>query len=132
MSARRAGMSLIEVIFAIVILSTVLLAMAQFGRQFVTAEGKARWVGIASDLVTARLELIRAHDSYRTLAIYAGTETATSTTARPSMAHAPGFSRTTEVTRDSTATRDQTRITVTVFGGGLASPLVKSITLAAP
>ncbi len=135
MSGRRhapRGMSLIEVIFAIIILSTVLLAMAQFGRQFVRAEGQARWVVLGSDLAVARLELVRAHDDYRTLSRYAGTETWTSTTAQPSMAHAVGFSRTTAVTRDSTATQDQTRVTVTVFGGGLTSPVVKSMTLAAP
>ena len=125
-------MSLIEVVFAIVILLTVLLAMTQFGRQFVKAEGQARWVALASDLATARLELIRAHDDYRTVSRYAGTETSASATAQPTMAHAPGFSRTTAVTRDSTATKDQTRVTVTVFGGGLATPLVKSIILAAP
>lgn len=125
-------MSLIEVLFAIVILLTVLLAMSQFGRQFVKAEGKARWVALASDLAAARLELIRAHDDYRTLSRYVGTETAASASAQPSMAHAPGFSRTTAVTRDSSASRDQTRITVTVFGGGMAAPLVKSMTVAAP
>jgi Tfp pilus assembly protein PilV len=125
-------MSLIEVVFAIVILLTVLLAMTQFGRQFVKAEGQARWVVLASDLAVARLELIRAHDDYRTLSQYAGTETSTSATAQPTMAHAPGFSRTTAVTRDSTAAKDQTRVSVTVFGGGLAAPLVKSMILAAP
>lgn len=128
----RPGMSLIEVIFAIALLLTVLLAMTQFGNQFVRAEGQARWVALASDLATARLEFIRGHDQYATLSRYAGTVTSTDTTAQPTMAHAPGFSRTTAVTRDSTGTRDQTRITVTVFGGGLATPLVKSITLAAP
>jgi len=129
-------MSLIEVLFAIVILLTVLLAMTQFGRQFVKAEGQARWVALASDLAAARLELIRAHDDYRTLSRYAGTETSASAsasaTAQPTMAHAPGFSRTTAVTRDSSAAKDQTRVTVTVFGGGLAAPLVKSMLLAAP
>ena len=128
----RHGMSLIEVVFAIAILLTVLLAMTQFGRQFVKAEGQARWVALASDLATARLELIRAHDDYRTVSRYVGTETSASAAAQPTMAHAPGFSRTTDVTRDSTATKDQTHITVTVFGGGLAAPLVKSMTLAAP
>jgi len=125
-------MSLIEVLFAIVILLTVLLAMTQFGRQFVKAEGQARWVALASDLAAARLELIRAHDDYRTLSRYAGTETSASATAQPTMAHAPGFSRTTAVTRDASAAKDQTRVTVTVFGGGLAAPLVKSMLLAAP
>ena len=124
-------MGLIEVVFAIVILLTVLLAMTQFGRQFVKAEGQARWVVLASDLAVARLELIRAHDDYRTLSRYAGTETSTSATAQPTMAHAPGFSRTTAVTRDSSAVKDQTRVTVTVFGGGLAVPLVQSMIVAA-
>lgn len=114
----RRGMSLIEVIFAIVILSGVLLAMTRFGDRFVKSSGQARWVAIASDLAGARLEFIRAWDDRTALATeFQGLEVSAQGTPRPTMSHAPGFSRLTTVTTVSGTNR--VRVTVVAFGMGV-------------
>ena len=130
--AARPGMTIIEVVFAILILSGVTLAMASFGQSFSRASNSAGWFALASDLATGRLEAIRAEPSYSALATYAGTETSATTTALPAMTHAPGFTRVTAVQRDSTSGHDWTRVTVTVSATQLATPVTKSMTVAKP
>ncbi|MEK0430219.1 MAG: hypothetical protein RL139_23 [Gemmatimonadota bacterium] len=125
-------MTIIEVVFAILILSGVTLAMATFGRSFTNASNSAAWFVLASDLATGRLEAIRAESNYSALSGYAGTETSATTTAVPSMAYAPGFTRITTVQRDSTSGHDWTRITVTISSTRLATALTKSLTVAKP
>lgn len=130
--ALRRGMTIVEVVFAILILSGVTLAMVSFGQSFSRASGTARWFALASDLAASRLEVIRAEPNYSALAGYAGTETSATTTARPSMVHAPGFTRVTAVQRDSTSGHDFVRVTVTVSAPQLTTAVTKSMTVAAP
>jgi len=125
-------MTIIEVVFAILILSGVTLAMATFGQSFTRASNSAGWFALASDLASGRLEAIRTEPNYSALSSYAGTETASTTTAVPTMAHAPGFTRVTAVQRDSTSGHDWTRVTVTVSASQLAAPVTKSMTVAKP
>ena len=125
-------MTIVEVVFAILILSGVTLAMVSFGQSFSRASGTARWFALASDLAASRLEVMRAEPNYGALAGYAGTETSATTTALPSMVHAPGFTRVTAVRRDSTSGHDFVRVTVTVSAPQLTTPVTKSMTVAAP
>lgn len=119
-------MTLVEVLFAIVLLSGVMLAMAQFGQRFIRVSRESANIAFASDLAYARLELIRAHPTYSGLSGFATTETSATSGARPSMADAPGFTRVTTVQRDSSATRDVTRVTVTVSALVLSAPVAKT------
>ena len=66
--ALRRGMTIIEVMFAIVILSGVMLAMSRFGQAFTRATRNAANLAMASDLAAARIEVIRAHGTYATIA----------------------------------------------------------------
>ncbi len=123
-------MTLVEVLFAIVLLSGVMLAMARFGQSFIRVSRESAVIAGASDLAYGRLEVVRAHRLYRTLATFAATETSATTAARPSMAEAAGFTRVTTVTRDSTATSDVTRVTVTVTSAVLSQPVAKTAVIA--
>ena len=60
-------MTIIEVLFAVVILSGVMLALSRFGQGFARANRNAAYLTTASDLATARLEAARAHGNYATL-----------------------------------------------------------------
>lgn len=128
----RPGMTIVEVVFAILILAGVTLAMATFGQAFSRASSSAGWFALASDLASSRLEAIRAEPTYSALAAYAGTETSATTTAVPSMSHAPGFTRVTAVQRDSTSGHDWTRVTVTISAAQLTTVVTKSMTVAKP
>lgn len=129
---RTRGLTIIEVVFAIAILSGVTLALATFGQQFSRASGKARWVVVASDLATARLEMVRSAPDAASILALRGTETSATTTALPSMVDAPGFTRVTSVTEVSTASERRLRVTVSVSSSRLATPVRKSITVLPP
>jgi prepilin-type N-terminal cleavage/methylation domain-containing protein len=131
----RRGMTLIEVMFAVVILSGVMLALTQFGQAFTRATRDAATLGIASDLATARLEAIRAYPVYDSLSRFAGTETAG--TAYPSMAGFDGFTRQTAVaTRQTTVSgrliTEYKTVTVTVTSPTLSAPVAKSVDIPKP
>lgn len=129
-------MTLIEVLFAVVILSGVMLALSRFGQAFTRATRDAAALGIASDLATARLEVIRAYPHYDSLSVFAGTEA--DSTAYPSMSGYDGFTRQTTVSaarQTTSGTRVITEyktVTVTVTAPTLTSPVSKSLDIAAP
>lgn len=129
----RRGMTIIEVMFAIVILSGVMLAMSRFGQAFTRATRNAANLAVASDLATARLEVVRGHPVYRTLvSTFDGTsETSADAGANPSMQGHPGFTRTTTVTRTTGATTDHVTVTVTVTAAVLTAPVTKTAVIAA-
>ncbi|MFN0098130.1 MAG: Tfp pilus assembly protein FimT/FimU [Gemmatimonadaceae bacterium] len=129
----RRGMTIIEVMFAIVILSGVMLAMSRFGQSFTRAARNAANLAVASDLATARIEAIRGHTVYATLvSTYdAAVETAADTTANPSMTGHAGYTRTTRVVQTSNASIDYTAVTVTVTADVLAQPVTKTAIIAA-
>lgn len=128
----RVGISVIEVVFAIVILAGVTLALARFGQTFSNSSARARWFVLASDLAAARLEVVRGAPDVASALELQGVETSTTAVARPSMAHAPGFTRTTTVTQVGTVDQRQLRVTVTVTGAPLTSPIKKSTTIVIP
>lgn len=131
--AVRRGMTIIEVLFAIVILSGVMLSLARFGQSFTRASRDAAHLAVASDLAAARLEAIRGHPVFATIrSTYDGdVETAASADAEPSMAGYDGYRRTTAIAVDSTATRHLLRVTVTVTAPMLSRPVTKTLHLAA-
>lgn len=124
----RRGMTIIEVLFALVILSGVMLALSRFGTEFSKATRNAANLAIASDLAAGRVQVVRGHAKYTTLVSkYHGTsETSGSTTANPSMSDYAGYTRTTKAVRTTSDTLDYITVTVTVTSSVLKVPMTKS------
>jgi type II secretory pathway pseudopilin PulG len=126
-------MTIIEVMFAIVILSGVMLALSRFGQGFTRATRDAASLSVASDLATARIETIKGHGTYGTLvSLFDGTsETSADVGANPSMSGYDGFLRKTAVTATATDTTDFVTVTVTVTASVLKAPMAKTVVIAA-
>lgn len=125
-------MTIIEVLFAIVIMSGVMLSLARFGQSFTRAARNAANLAIASDLATARLEIVRGHTVYGTIvATYGGVSETSAGAANPSMDGFDGYTRVTAATRAQTDSTDYVTVTVTVSADVLSSPVTKTLVLAA-
>ena len=125
-------MTIIEVLFAIVILSGVMLSLARFGQSFTKATRNAANLAIASDLAMARLEVIRGHTDYGTIvSTYDGASETSGGASNPSMTGYDGYTRSTAATRTTTDTTDFVTVTVTVNASVLTSPIAKTLVIAA-
>jgi prepilin-type N-terminal cleavage/methylation domain-containing protein len=130
-SGLRRGMTLIEVMIAIVILSGAMLGLAKFGGKFEHTTATANDLSLASDLAVARVEQVKAFRVYATLvATYNNT---TDTYATDPVYK--GFTRTTKVTLCSACApnpplNNYTTVTVTVSGRSLAAPISKTTIIA--
>lgn len=128
-------MTLIEVLFAVVILSGVMLALSRFGQEFTRATRNASTLGIASDLAAARLEVIRAYPAYDSLeTVFAGTESEAD--ADPPLAGYAWYTRTTSFRTNVVVVSGDTvaefkTATVTVSSALLKAPVAKSADIAA-
>ncbi|HEY2851014.1 MAG TPA: prepilin-type N-terminal cleavage/methylation domain-containing protein [Gemmatimonadaceae bacterium] len=126
----RRGMTLIEVMIAVVILSGVMIGLAKFGSNFEHFAATSADISIASDLATQQIELVKAYRVYSNLV--ATYDNATSTyTVDPVYA---GFTRVTKATRCTgcpTSSNDYITVTVTVSGRSLVSPISKTTIIAA-
>lgn len=71
--ARRRGMTLVEVIVAMMILVGVLFALGGFMTRFAQATGQARLTITANELAARRLDTVRTQASYSSIALLAGT-----------------------------------------------------------
>jgi len=123
----RRGFTLIEVIIAMVILVVGILAMSAAVGQFVRQTSQSEVQTVATQLAQERLQMIQMDPAYGNLeTTYAGSES--------SLPGAAGFARKTEITLVGGAgqTTDFKRITVTVTGPGLRTPVVRTTTMAAP
>jgi prepilin-type N-terminal cleavage/methylation domain-containing protein len=121
---RRRGMTLIEVMIALVILTGALLGMGRFITSFAHTTSDGSLSSTASDLVLDRLEQIKAYNNYANIAAtYAGTEA--------SIPGYPGFTRVTQVLRTNTATTDYTAVTVSVSNTSMLNPVKKTTIIAA-
>jgi len=126
-------MTIIEVMFAIVILSGVMLSLSRFGQSFTRAARDAANLTIASDLATARLEATRAHATFGTIvSTFDGqVETSASAGANPPMTGFDGYTRTTLAARTTSDTTDFVTVTVTVTSPVLSKPLAKTTVIGA-
>lgn len=118
----RRGMTLLEVLVAIVILVGPLLAIAAFSGKLARAVGENGVRTRASQLAVARIEEVKGATRYDSLALrYAGTEYA--------VPGAPGFRRLTALRRvggTGTAVVDYYVVTVEVSAAGLKRPVRKT------
>ena len=119
----RRGMTLIEVLIALVILTGALLGMGKFITSFSHATSDGALSSVASDLVLDRLETIKGSNSYAAIDGYVATELAI-----PGFA---GYKRVTQVLRTHNKTQNYKAGTDTVSNPGLNSPVKKSTIIAA-
>ncbi|MBK5187066.1 MAG: prepilin-type N-terminal cleavage/methylation domain-containing protein [Gemmatimonadaceae bacterium] len=122
-NGHRSGMTLIEVMIALVILTGAVLGMGKFITSFAHATSDGALSSVASDLVLDRLETIKGSTSYAGLDAYNVTESA--------IPGFTGYKRVTLVTRTLDATEDYKAVTVTVSNPGLSTPVKKSTIIAA-
>jgi prepilin-type N-terminal cleavage/methylation domain-containing protein len=126
-SARRNGMTLIEIIIALVILSSVMLSMGAFMAAYGRAVGTGSARASARELVAERIEYVKGATNYTTVeATYGGMETG--------IPGYPGFTRRTLVMRvgGNPGDRfDHKVITVVVDGPGLTKSVKKTSVIAA-
>lgn len=123
------GVTLIEVIIAMVIMTTVLLGLAAFAGNFTRTVGTSDARTVAVNLAEQRVDEIRAAPNYSGLETnYAGTESA--------IAGFAGYTRTTVIAHTGgprpTYTNDYKTVTVQVTAPGITTPIKKTIVVAAP
>jgi prepilin-type N-terminal cleavage/methylation domain-containing protein len=128
-ASRRRGVTLIEIMISVVILTVVLLGMGRymvsFSRTVRASESRTMAVALAS----ARISEIRASPNY------SGLETNYATT-EATLTGFPGYSRVTTISHTGgprpTYTNDYKTVTVEVNGPGLSAAIKKTIIVAAP
>jgi prepilin-type N-terminal cleavage/methylation domain-containing protein len=123
------GVTLIEVIIAMLILTVVLLGMGTFAVNFTRGVARSDARTIAVNLASQRISEIRSAPNYSTLeTVYIATEA--------SIAGFTGYSRVTQIVRTGgvrpTYTNDYKTVTVTVTAPGIATPIKKTVVVAAP
>ncbi len=123
------GVTLIEVIIAMLILTVVLLGMGSFAVNFTRTVGTSDARTIAVNLASQRLSEIRSAPNYSALeATYIATEA--------SIAGFTGYSRVTQIVRTGgprpTYSNDYKTVTVTVTAPGISLPIKKTVVVAAP
>ncbi len=120
--SNRTGMTLIEVIVSIVLLSGSLLTMGAFIARYATVSGTVARRIEANELVADRLEEVKGGLLYSSIeTVYAKTEA--------SIAGHPGLTRQTLVTRTvgiAPSLSDYKTVTVIVSGPGLKTPSKKT------
>lgn len=126
-AARRAGFTLVEVIFAISLLGGVLLGFAAFTRTFVRASNGAVLRSTAIDLAVAQIEAAKTQGTYAGVGGLAGTEPAVPDPSNPQIV----FARRTIVVRDSTVRWDYRTVTVVVTHPALTTAVRKTTVIAA-
>ncbi len=119
------GFTLIEVMMALAVMATVLLAMATSTASFIHIVAVADRKAAVQQLVDSRIDMIQMDPNYLTLvSTYAGTESDFPTL--------DGYTRTTTIREVPSGTPDYLVITVSVRGPGLAQPVSRTITVAEP
>jgi prepilin-type N-terminal cleavage/methylation domain-containing protein len=115
----RGGFTLIEVLVALVILSTAMMSISSYISNLGRTSGLASVRATAGDLVAARLELIKADLNYAALeSTFVQTESEIS-------GH-PGFERETRIVHTLSPTVDYKTVTVIVTAPALPGPVKKT------
>jgi len=127
MSRARSGITLVEVVVAISLLSGVLLALAGFAYRLAVSTSNSRVAAISSQLVADRLETVKGAMRYAAIdSMFKGTESP--------VTGFTGFDRQTWVTHIGGGTTDSVDyriVTVEVRNARLAAPMRKTTIIAA-
>jgi prepilin-type N-terminal cleavage/methylation domain-containing protein len=126
---RRRGVTLIEIMISVVLLSVVLLGMGRYMVDFSRTVRRSEARTIAVALAAARISEIRASPNY------SGLET-NYATSEASIAGFPGYTRVTTIVHVGgprpTYTNDYKTVTVVVNSARLTAAIAKTIIVAAP
>jgi len=126
--SRQNGFTLLEVIVALMLLTTTVMGMQLVTAQMLHRMTISQVQLSASELAEDRLDQIRLEPDYTRLPVYAETESA--------ITGFPNFTRKTTVVqqRDSTSRgiTDFRRITVEVRAPGLTMPVARTLVIGAP
>jgi prepilin-type N-terminal cleavage/methylation domain-containing protein len=123
--ARRDGFTLVEVVMAMSILLIVMLTLITMTARTVHVSTTSEREQVAIQLVSDRTDEIRTNPNYAGLdSLYEGTET--------NLSNVVGFTRTTNIVQTTSGGHDFKKVTVTVTGPGLATPVARTIVVAAP
>ena len=118
----RRGMTLVEVLVALVILAGVLVGLCEYMGRFARQINVVAVEATAADLATSRLESLKGVTRYDRLDAFAVSESA--------IPSAPGYTRVTSVQRTATTRLDYRTVTVTVTHPTLAAAVRKSTVIA--
>lgn len=121
----RRGMSLVEIVVALTILTGAMLGLGAFGVRFTQTMTRTRITSTALDLVTDRLEEVKVSQTYAGIDAFVSTETAPN--------GMTGYKRTTMVTRVGGAANsvvDYRIVTVEVRGPASTLAVRKSTIIA--
>ena len=125
MSARR-GMTLVEVMVALVLMAGVLLALGRFSGTLARTTGIARLTATATQLVADRIETVKGAPRYVAIeSLFVATES--------NIAGFKGFTRQTQILRiggTSSDSLDYKIVTVTVSNPSLTKAVRKSTVIA--
>ncbi|HEY7637345.1 MAG TPA: prepilin-type N-terminal cleavage/methylation domain-containing protein [Gemmatimonadales bacterium] len=121
----RRGFTLLEVVVATFILGGIILMMAPSASRYLTTSTKSRQKIQAQATAEEQIALLRSSPTYDSLGVrFNGSVSGVPFT---------GWTRTTSVVRSGAGTTsDITRVTVTVTGPGLSTPIKRTLTIAAP
>jgi Tfp pilus assembly protein PilV len=122
---QRRGLSLVEIVVALTILTGAMMGLAQFGVHFTQTLTSTRQRSTALDLAADRLEDVKVSSTYASIDSYAGTEVSPN--------GAKNFTRKTIVTRvggASSSIVDYKIVTVEVTGAAIALPVRKTTIIA--
>ena len=120
----RKGLTLIETIIALAILTGAMLGMGMFVSRLSHTGATGYQQSMAGDLAVARIEQIKAYPTYSSLeSQFVTTET--------NMVGYPGFSRRTYITHTTNGTTDYKTVTVVVSSSTLSSPMKKTSIISA-
>ncbi len=121
----RHGFTITEVVIALTILLGVIVSLTTLTARTVHVAATSDREQAAIQLATDRTDQVRADPNYGGLdSTYATTETSFPTL--------PGFKRVTTITRVTSGGNDYKKVTVTVTGPGLLTPISRTIVVAAP
>ena len=121
------GFTLIEVVMAMAIMSTVMLGMASMTASLLHVVSVGDRKASALQLIDSRIDEIQMDPNYAGLdTTYVGTES--------NFAELPGVTRATVIVHvgGGSSPVDHKKITVTVQGTGLPQPLSRTVTVGAP
>jgi type II secretion system protein I len=128
-SRHERGVTLIEIIIAMVILTVVLLAMGTFAATFTRGVQQSDARTIAVNLADQRLAEVRSSPNYSGMETnYNGNEA--------TIAGFPRYTRSTQIVRTGgprpTFSQDFKTVTVVVTAPGIPTPIKKTVVVAAP
>ena len=118
----RRGLTLLEVVVALSILTVSLLGMSEYGRRYTRSNANSSLMNQAIDLATGRVERVKAERNYVSMDTLRGTETV--------IAGYPKFTRVTTIVQTSSSAVDYKTVTVTVTHSALTVAVKKTTAVA--